>query len=209
MTRIVDRFLETTRGRVLVLLRQGTRTVEQLAQPLGLTNNAVRSHLLALERDGLVRPTGVLRGSGAGKPATLYELSPDAQLMFSKAYLPMLNALLGVFAERFPRAKVTGLLAEVGRRLTADAGGPAKGTLAERIRAGAALLNSLGGLAEVDRLNGWWRIRGSVCPLAATVSVRPQACHAIETMLSQFIGKAARQCCEHGERPRCCFEIAS
>jgi predicted ArsR family transcriptional regulator len=209
VARIVDRFLETTRGRVLLLLRQGPRTVEQLAQALELTDNAVRSHLLALERDGLIRTTGVRRGTGAGKPASLYELSPSAQPLFSKAYTPTLNALLGVLAEQLPRAKVAGVLAEVGRRLAADAGGPAGGTLEERVRAGAALLNALGGLAEVDRWNGSFRIQGYTCPLSATVSVQPQACRAIETMLSRVIGKTARQCCQHGERPRCCFEIVS
>jgi predicted ArsR family transcriptional regulator len=209
VSRIIDRFLETTRGQVLVLLRPGPRTVEQLAQALELTDNAVRAHLLALERDGLIRPAGVRRGPGAGKPASLYELSPDVQPMFSKAYTPMLNAVLGVLAEQFPRAKVASVLAEVGRRLAADVGGPAAGTLEERVHAGAALLNALGGFTEVQHSNGSFSIRGYVCPLSATVSVRPQACRSIETMLSRVIGTAARQCCEHGEQPRCCFEVVS
>ena len=42
------RFLESTRGQVVLLLRRGARTVEELAQALGLTDNAVRSHLAAL-----------------------------------------------------------------------------------------------------------------------------------------------------------------
>ena len=50
-----ERFFASTRGRVTTLLRQGDRTVEELAQALGLTDNAVRAHLVTLERDGLVR----------------------------------------------------------------------------------------------------------------------------------------------------------
>ncbi len=50
-----QRFLETTRGRILGLLRCETHTVEELAQALDLTDNAVRAHLSTLERDGMVR----------------------------------------------------------------------------------------------------------------------------------------------------------
>ena len=43
------------------LLRRASRTVEELAQALGLTDNAVRAHLATLERDGLVRQGGLRR----------------------------------------------------------------------------------------------------------------------------------------------------
>ena len=62
------RFLESTRGQVVLLLRRGARTVEELAQALGLTDNAVRSHLAALERDGLVRRMAFAEERGRGSP---------------------------------------------------------------------------------------------------------------------------------------------
>ena len=56
------RFLETTRGQLVTLLRRGAQPVDALAQSLRLTPNAVRAHLLTLERDGLVRQRGTRRG---------------------------------------------------------------------------------------------------------------------------------------------------
>ena len=88
------RFLESTRGQIVTLLRRGPLTVEDLARSLGLTDNAVRNHLSSLERDGLVRQEGVRRGGGVGKPATLYELHPDADVLFSRAYPPALRAVV-------------------------------------------------------------------------------------------------------------------
>src|SRR5687767_7553570 len=88
------RFLETTRGQLVTLLRRGAQPVDALARSLGLTPNAVRAHLLTLERDGLVRQRGTRRGAGAGKPAILFELHPDAETMMSRAYAPVLRALL-------------------------------------------------------------------------------------------------------------------
>ena len=63
-TRWDQRFFASTKGQVAALLSRGVATVEELARELGLTDNAVRSHLAALERDGLVAQTGVRRGTG-------------------------------------------------------------------------------------------------------------------------------------------------
>src|SRR5688572_1849363 len=99
-TRWDERFLDSTRGRVATLLRRGRRTVDELAVALGLTDNAVRSHLAALERDGLVRQGAVRRG--VGKPAYAYDLTPDAERLFPKAYGPVLRQVIDVLAERVP-----------------------------------------------------------------------------------------------------------
>ena len=48
------RFFATTRGRILTLLRKHHQTVDDLATDLAVSDNAVRSHLYALERDGFV-----------------------------------------------------------------------------------------------------------------------------------------------------------
>jgi len=79
-----QRFFESTRGRIIMLLRRASRTVEELAQALELTDNAVRAHLATLERDGLVRQRGARRGSG--KPAFVYELTSETEQLFPKAY---------------------------------------------------------------------------------------------------------------------------
>src|SRR5919198_1552231 len=43
-------FFTATRGRILLLLRRSRRTVKELAEALGLTENAVRSHLTTMQR---------------------------------------------------------------------------------------------------------------------------------------------------------------
>jgi predicted ArsR family transcriptional regulator len=48
------RFLDSTRGQILALLRVESCTVNELAAALKLTDNAVRAHLISLERDGLI-----------------------------------------------------------------------------------------------------------------------------------------------------------
>ena len=99
-----ERFLARTRGQVVALLRHGDRTVEELAQALGLTDNVVRAPLVTLERDGLVRQAGLRRGTS--KPACAYALTPAAEWLFPKAYGTLLWMLLDVLTERLPPSVV-------------------------------------------------------------------------------------------------------
>jgi predicted ArsR family transcriptional regulator len=201
------RFLDSTRGQVASLLRRGPHTVEELATALGLTDNAVRNHLALLERDGMVRQAGVRRGKGAGKPATVFELDPAAESEFSRAYQPVLGAVLDVLADELPAERVEEILKEAGRRLGAAAGGPAAGALADRAEAAAAALRALGGDVDVVTEDGVLVLQGAGCPLSSAVRQRPETCRAVEAFVSAIVGEAVRERCARDERPRCCFVV--
>jgi len=100
-----QKFLESTRGRIVTLIRRARRTVEDLARELDLTDYGVTAHHAVLERDGLVRQRGSVRrgGNGGGKPAYVYELTLQAEDLFPKAYEPVLRRLLDVLSERAGR----------------------------------------------------------------------------------------------------------
>jgi predicted ArsR family transcriptional regulator len=205
------RFLETTRGQVVTLLRREPRTVEDLATALGLSDNAIRSHLATLERDGLIRAAGVRRGTGAGKPANLYEIHPDAEPLFSRAYAPVLGALLDELSLRLDDAATAEIMKGVGRRLATSMRPPAGADRATRLRAAVAVLSAFGGDARVENgegQDGAALIRGcGGCPLSSLTSGRPEVCHVVETLLSEVVGAPIKECCERGERPRCCFRV--
>jgi predicted ArsR family transcriptional regulator len=201
------RFMESTRGQIVSLLRRSARTVEELAGALGLTNNAIRNHLATLERDGIVRQEGIRRGPGAGKPATVYELDPDAESLFSNAYAPVLGAVIDVLINDLPAEQTDTVMRRVGHQLAAGLGGQANGTLAARVRAAAGVLTALGGEVEIIDSAGILSIRGCSCPLGATVAAHPEVCRAVETLVGGVIGVAVRSTCEHGDRPRCCFSV--
>ena len=203
------RFFETTRGKIVALLRRGSHTVEELAAAVGLTDNAVRSHLSTLERDGLVRQGGLRRLDGPGKPANVYEVHPDAVALFSRAYAPVLRALVEELAVQMAPSRSAELMQAVGRRLSADSPrSRAEDTLDVRMQAGAALLNSLGGDAHVEKRDGSIAIRGSGCPLSVATARRPELCGAVEALLGEVIGVAVRETCVRGDRPQCCFQVA-
>jgi predicted ArsR family transcriptional regulator len=202
------RFFESTRGRIVGLLRRAPRTVDELARELELTDNAVRLHLGTLERDGVVRVRGLRREGNVGKPATIYEVAPEAEPGFSKAYLPFLTTLLDVLGERLTSRDLRATMREVGHRL---AGAPPADAadVAARTHAAAKLLDALGGVTEVERDGETLVIRGCGCPLSAVVSEREEVCLAVQTMLRDVIGVEVKEHCDRGERPQCRFEVPS
>ena len=199
------RFFTSTRGQIVALLRRASRTVEELAKALGLTDNGVRAHLAILERDGIVQQRGtVSRGSG-GKPAYIYELTPEAEDLFPKAYEPALRGLLDVLTVQVRPEESEALLRRAGRRMAEGRTVPADGVRA-RLEAAVSLFNELGGLAELEERNGDYVIRSYSCPLAAVVPAHPEVCRMAETLLTELAGVPIRERCDRDGRPRCCFE---
>ena len=198
-----QQFGGSTRGRIVALLRRGERSVEELAQALSLTDNAVRAQIAALERDGIVSATGQRRDGTVGKPATLFSVAPETSQLFSGAYAPVLAALLAELGERLPSRQLDSALRAAGRRLAPAM--PDSASFAERARAGAALLGQLGADADLVRAGRGFEIRGHGCVLSEAVQVCPSTCKAVEALLSEVTGAAVQERCDRSSAPSCRF----
>ena len=193
-----------TRAEIIDFLRRGPATPTEIAKHLGFTYNAVRMHLVSLVRDGLLRPVGVRRGGT--RPSMLYEVTPALDDLLSRAYTPFLSNLVRALSERLPETQLDEIMRTVGRDLAEEWPRP-RGTLTKRIEAASSVLAELGAPNEVTRTNGTVRIRGFGCLLATAVQGRPHVCRAMEALLERLLEAPVRECCERGERPRCCFDI--
>lgn len=199
------RFYESTRGRLVGLLRREPRTIEELAREVGVTNNAVRGHLAVLERDGLVAQTGLRRGGG--KPAYVYELTADAERLFPKAMGAVLAELLHVLSEQLDGAELEAALRDTGRRLAANRGGRRDVALLHRVRAAVQALVDLGGSAQFEKHDGRYTVQGLDCPFQEVVTEHPQVCFLAEALVEEMVAADVRQRCQRKPTPRCLFEI--
>src|SRR5688572_11246762 len=199
------RFFESTRGQIVTILRSSPSTVEELAGKLDLTDNAVRAHLLTLERDGLVRQSGLRRGPR--KPHFTYVLTPEADALFPKAYDALLNQLIAVLKTRLDQSEIEDVLREVGRAVAAGSPAGQNASLESRVQTALKVLEALGGSAEVERQEDKIVIRGNGCPLAAAVSVHPEVCRLAETLVGEIVKAPVHEHCERDGRPQCRFEI--
>lgn len=205
-TKLDERFFESTRGRIVSLLRDGSSTVNELASKLELTDNAVRAHLLSLERDGLIRQSGVQ--PGPRKPHFAYELTAEAERLFPKAYDALLNQLITALKGRLPPAVLEDVLREVGRSLAArQSSDTPPDDLEGRVQNALGVLKALGGSPSVERDGGRLIIRSGGCPLSAAVVEHPEVCELAEALVAEILGLPVKERCARGESPKCCFEV--
>ena len=195
----------SSRGRIVALLRRGDQTVDELAQALGLTDNAVRAQLAQLERDQVVRVAGVRREGAVGKPATLYGLGRGTSSLFSTAYAPLLSAVLTELGERLPSRQVDAVLRGAGRRLALEV--PPDATFDDRAAAAAGILVDMGAEADLVRTGEGYEIRGHGCVVADAVATCPATCRAVEQLLSEVTGTQVRERCDRAGGPSCRFFI--
>lgn len=203
--RWTKRLLDSTRGQVILLLREEPRTVADLAAALGVTDNAIRAHLVTLERDGLVHQRG--ERAGFRKPHFSYELTKEADELFPKAYAPVLAQLLTVLKEQLGGSRTEALLAEVGRRMAPSATANNGATLEERLERVLQSLGSFGGQATIKREKDTVTIANAGCPLSAATETHPEICRMVAVLLSEVAGMAVRCACQQNPGPRCRFEI--
>lgn len=199
--------LSPVRIAVIDAVRGGHRTVNALAAALGVTDNAVRLQLSALERDGLLRRRGVLHSGKAGQPAAEYELTDEGEDTLSQAYQPVLVALVCALSSRLPPRTARAIFTDAARRVDSDVKVSATAPLAARAASCAALIESLGGRATVSVSRNQAILQGDGCPLAAAVRAEPGTCFIVESLLEQHTGVRAIQLCQHGPNPRCRFQL--
>jgi predicted ArsR family transcriptional regulator len=197
-----------TRARLLALLREGEWTVDDLAGRLDLTDNAVRFHLDALVRAGTVARSGLRRGKGAGQPAVFYSLASAAEESFSRAYAPVLIALVEELGERMSPAQLMTVLKRTGKRIGGSAAHRA-GSLLNRVKGASELLNSLGGVTSIEKSGTNYRIVGRACPLSSAVEANHCVCAAVTSLVAEVVNAEVMERCDRSGRPKCCFEISS
>jgi predicted ArsR family transcriptional regulator len=198
--------LASSREAIVQLLRRAQRSVNELARALRLTDNAVRANLARLERDGLVAEAG--SRPSVRKPETMYDITPQAERLFAKAYAPVLATVLAVMESGLDEKQLDAQLREVGRRLAAPYL-PSLVHLPPQKRAQRVLqiLGELGGLAELQQREGQLYVRGFGCPFSQLVADHPKLCLVAQVLVSELLGCEVTEQCDRGDRAQCCFVV--
>jgi predicted ArsR family transcriptional regulator len=136
---------KTRRAIAKLLKTEGPIDSAQLAERLGLTTMAVRQHLYALQREGLV--THEARPVPIGRPAKFWSLTRDADRLFPEAYAELSVALIDSVKDAFGDEGLERVLTSRCARQRSDYG--------KRIRPGDSLKRKLQELAKVRTEEGY------------------------------------------------------
>ena len=93
-------------------------SIDELAHSLGVTRTAIRQHLAALERDGLVM-RGATRPTGR-RPEQLHQLTHHAKELFPRQYPLLANLLIDQVAGLLGEQALSQLMQGLGRKLASD-----------------------------------------------------------------------------------------
>jgi len=200
----IGQLLGETQLRVLSLLRRSRHSITALAKELNLTDNAVRTHVLALGRDGFVEQVGSERDTG-GKPARLYGITSAGEELFPKGYTTVLGGIVDLLVARDGEDAARAFLAGVGARAVPPSTEDATGI--GGVRYAVRILEAIGAEAEIQPTETGWLIKGNGCPLSAVTADHAVLCAVATGIVAEATALPVEERCERSDRPRCAFHV--
>lgn len=169
--------VRTRRAIVKRLKQEGALDAEKLASHFNITAMAVRQHLYALQKEGLV--TYQEESRPMGRPAKLWQLTPAANRFFPDRYAELTLGLINSMKEAFGEAGLDRLL-EVRTREQIQAYQvivPRTDPLQQRLETLAQQRTEEGYMAEVvAQADGTFLLSEKHCPICAVATACTGLC---------------------------------
>ena len=181
------------RDLLVTLRKEQPLTAKELGIRFGLTTNALRRHLKALEDGGLVQYRREVRGVGG--PVYAYALTERGESLFPREYAGALADALAVVREeqgpegvvRLFRRRWEAIAEEARPRLTAL-------SLEDRASALAEMLTANGYMAESESTApGEARIREHNCAVREIAQRFPEVCSAEAAFIEEVLDAAVER----------------
>jgi predicted ArsR family transcriptional regulator len=183
-------FGERRKALLRYLLRnKAGASIDEIALAIGVTRTAVRQHLAALMRDGLIEPHGS-RASG-GRPQQLFVLTAQGRESFPRHYSWFAQLLVEEIAREHGLA---GLRTRLGRIAAAVVDSlrerkPASVDRRETIQRLSEVMDELGYDARVGKnLGGAPTLEADNCVFHELAMRNPEICHFDLALLSGYTG---------------------
>ncbi len=176
-------------------------SIDEMAVKLQISRNAVKQHLVGLEKQQLIQEAALT--STGGRPARSYILTEQGVNRFPKQYAWFCNLLLADLASELSQEALDKMLWNMGVKL-ANSLAPQfrQQNLQQKLAGLVALMQSLGYHAELDSDQGLPSIKAVNCVYHDLAQQHPSLClfdqALISTLLEQPIEQAecmAKQDC--------------
>jgi len=202
---------KTRRAITKLLKTEGPIDSAQLAQRLGLTAMAVRQHLYALQREGLVaseeRPVPI------GRPAKFWRLTREADHLFPEAYAELSVALIDSVKDAFGDEGLERVLTSRCARQRSDYGKriPRHASLERKLQELAKVRSEEGYMAEVrSEGDGSFLLVENHCPICAAANACQGFCSTELDLFRSVLGPGVSvERAEHIVKgdPRCGYKV--
>ena len=192
--------MKSTRDRILqTLLHQPRRTINELAEAVGINPISVRHHLTNLQVEGLV--TADEERHGVGRPRLVYILTEDGMEKFPTRYLRLTTRLLTQMKETMPAPVVRELFSQIAENMASDYTDQVQGLgMEERLDFVKALLAEEGFTVDWEKKGEQYHIHEISCPYYQIGLNHPEVCTVDQALISKMLALPAEkvQCILNG-----------
>jgi predicted ArsR family transcriptional regulator len=175
------------------LRENGSATVAELADGLGMAQVSVRHHLDILVGEDLVQLNGLRRHDGAGRPSQIYTLTPAGLKLFPQRHDALADSLLTELKASLPGAVVRGMLQRMAEKAAQKAPLPEMNQdVEERLEQVAGFLTDQGYSARWELCEDHYELHACNCPYAGVSDHHPELCMMDQVMLQRIMPDAIR-----------------
>lgn len=186
--------LGSRQEQILTLLLNSTAglSIDEMAAKLEISRNAVKQHLVVLEKQQLVKEAA-LNNTG-GRPARSYALTEQGVNRFPKQYAWFCNLLLNDLAAELSSEALEKMMWNMGVKL-ADSLAPqfSHKTSDQKLAALIELMQSLGYHAELAQGEGQASIQAVNCVYHDLAQQHPELCHFDQALISTLLQQPVEQ----------------
>lgn len=185
-------------------------SMDQLAQELSISRNAVNQHLVSLEKLHYVE--GVLQPSTGGRPGRVYVLTAAGQELFPRHYSLFSRLLLRLVQQKIGEEALKACLSELGEQLSAEyrMRVQRKGSWEQQVEEVKQIMSELGYETETElQQNRANEIVASNCVFHELASECKEVCDLDISLISNLLNARVehKECMVRGGQ--CCrFDIA-
>jgi predicted ArsR family transcriptional regulator len=192
MSILVHHLTEPRRRIIGQIKNSGSKTMSELATSLDISGEAVRQHLIQLEKEGWV--TRFSENNGVGRPLWLYRLTTAGEHLFNKNYDQLTIEVLDTLATAFGEDVLKNLLSAM---------------IEERIRQWEPKLTGLSTIERLDKLKDFYMKDDSFmevenkdhilsliernCPFHNVAMERPILCSVSVSVLTHLLGCSVKR----------------
>jgi predicted ArsR family transcriptional regulator len=191
-----------SRQRIINFLKKNEwMTVSDLSKVIGITPMAVRQHLLALERQGMIH--NVVKKTGIGRPVHLYGLTERAENIFPKSYGKFINEVFRTIEDLDGKDKVDSIFKARKDKILAER----RGVLDEltekqaKVRTMAEMLNQNGYMVELEDVDNGFSLKQFNCPITEVSQNYTEACKYELELYRDLLGNGVvrSECMSNGD----------
>lgn len=191
----------------LLLNAAGGMSIDEIAARLEISRNAVKQHLVVLEKQQLVQEAAL--NSTGGRPARSYTLTEMGVNRFPKQYAWFCNLLIDELAAEMDTQALENMMWKLGIKLGVSLIPQfANKEPAEKLTALVQLMQGLGYHAEVEMEASEPSIRAVNCVYHDLAQKHPEICHFDQALIATLLDKPVRQtACMAKKDCACCFML--